>query len=305
MLEQTPERSERRMNLRRFEYGRISVTVLLIRTSAPPYSIATTRQTARNFVSSVTSSMPSDFSRMALSIVSHGQGTLVRALLADLRPAAEAGARVIVTLNLPEDEAFLAEAGPNLLVLRNASPLGFGANHNQAFQQVGEADRFVILNPDIRCDASVFEDLLRASDAPDAGVCAPRVLSSGGLVEDSARRHPSPGRIMHRVLRRMRGLRTEPDYRIDGDKPIVVDWVAGMFIMVPRTVYAETGGFDERYFMYLEDADICRRIGLLGRPTRILPWIDVVHDARRATSKSLKHLRWHLASMVRYLWRFR
>lgn len=242
---------------------------------------------------------------MALSVVSHGQGELVRALLADLRPVAEAGARIVVTLNLPEDESFLTDAGPGLLVLRNASPLGFGANHNQAFQHIGEADRFVILNPDIRCNAAVFKDLLIATDAPDAGVYAPRVRSCEGLIEDSARRHPSLSRILHRALRRMRGQRTTPDYQLDGNQPIVVDWAAGMFLMLPRAVFAEVGGFDEHFFMYLEDADICRRIDLLGRPTRVLPWIDVVHDARRATSKSMKHLRWHIASMVRYFWRYR
>jgi GT2 family glycosyltransferase len=246
-----------------------------------------------------------DFRRMALSVVSHGQGELVRALLADLRPAAEAGARIVVTRNLPEDESFLTGAGPSLLVLRNTSPLGFGANHNQAFRYIGGADRFVVLNPDIRCDASVFKDLLSAADAPDAGVYAPRVRSREGLIEDSARRHPSLSRILHRVLRRMRGQRTTPDYEIDGDQPIVVDWAAGMFMMFPAQVFAEVGGFDERYFMYLEDADICRRVGMLRRPTRVLPWIEVVHDARRATSRSLKHFRWHVASMAHYLWRFR
>ena len=246
-----------------------------------------------------------DFRRMTLSIVSHGQGKLVRALLADLRPVADAGARLVVTLNIPEDEAFLAEAGPGVLVLRNSHPLGFGANHNQAFRHVGKTDRFVILNPDIRCEGSVFEDLLRATDAPDAGACAPRVRSREGLIEDSARRHPSLGRIARRLLQRARGHRTEPDYRIEGTQPLVVDWTAGMFIMFPCAVYAEVGGFDERYFMYLEDADICRRITQRGRPTRVLPWVDVIHDARRATSKSLNHLRWHSASMARYLWRFR
>jgi N-acetylglucosaminyl-diphospho-decaprenol L-rhamnosyltransferase len=242
---------------------------------------------------------------MALSVVSHGQGDLVGALLADLRPVAEAGARIIVTLNLPENESFLAGAGPGLLILRNDSPLGFGANHNQAFQHIGEADRFAVLNPDIRCDASVFKDLLSAADAPDAGVCAPLVRSREGLIEDSARRHPSLSRILHRVLRRMLGQRTMPGYHLDGDQPIVVDWVAGMFMIFPCAVYTEVGGFDERYFMYLEDADICRRVGMLGRPTRVLPWVEVVHDARRATSRSMKHFRWHVVSLAHYLWRFR
>jgi N-acetylglucosaminyl-diphospho-decaprenol L-rhamnosyltransferase len=245
------------------------------------------------------------FTRMTLSIVSHGQGELIRPLLEDLRPAVAAGARLVITLNIPEEESFLGGLGEDAQILRNERPLGFGANHNQAFKSIQDTDRFVILNPDIRCDASVFAPLLDAANGGDAGAVAPRVLSAEGMVEDSARRHPSMRRILQRVLMRARGKRTQPDYTLEGDRSISVEWVAGMFIMFPRAVYAEVGGFDERYFMYLEDADICRRIALTGRKTLLLPYVDVVHDARRATSNSATHLRWHIGSLMRYLWRFR
>jgi GT2 family glycosyltransferase len=250
-------------------------------------------------------SAPLDASRLALSVVSHRQGPLVRLLLDDLRPVVLAGARLIVTINVPEDESFLAGLDFPFVILRNGRPLGFGANHNQAFRHAGRAERFVVLNPDIRCSPAVFAPLLSASDVPGVGLCAPRVLSAGGWVEDSARRHPTMRRIAKRVVTRLKGERTLPDYRLHGDEPIAVDWVAGMFVVFSAAVYADVGGFDERYFMYLEDADICRRIHLRGHRVLLLPQVDVVHDARRATSSSLVHLRWHVASLFRYLWRFR
>jgi len=246
-----------------------------------------------------------NFARMTLSIVSHGQGALIRPLLQDLRPVLAAGARLIVTLNIPEDESFLSGLEPEVRVLRNSRPAGFGANHNRAFNAIAQRDQFVVLNPDIRCNASVFAQLLEAAHEHNAGAVAPRVRSPEGLVEDSARRHPSLRRILRRVFLRARGERTEPDYLLEGSQPIAVDWVAGMLIMFPCDIYAEVAGFDERYFMYLEDADICRRIGALGRKTLLLPWIDVVHDARRATSKDPRHMRWHIESLMRYLWRFK
>ncbi len=248
--------------------------------------------------------MPAQFdfssNQLAISVVSHGQGTLLRHLLEDLRPVAGAGASVIVTVNIPEDESYLAGLGYSAQVLRNSAPKGFGANHNQAFQQA-DCDWFAVVNPDIRCDATVFAALIDAQPGAAAGVCAPRVRSAEGRVEDSARRHPSIARIARRVWLRARGIKPGPDYALHGSVPIRVDWAAGMFLVFAASAYRAVGGFDERYFMYLEDADICRRLGQAGRDVLLLPSVDVVHDARRATGRSWQHLRWHLASLASYL----
>jgi GT2 family glycosyltransferase len=60
-------------------------------------------------------------------------------------------------------------------------------------------------------------------------------------------------------------------------------------------------GYDEGYFMYLEDADICHRLWLSGGKVVVCTSTEVVHDARRATLKSARHMRWHAASLLRYL----
>lgn len=240
--------------------------------------------------------------RLCISVVSHGQGALTRQLLQDLQPVAAAGAAIIVTLNIPEDEAFLEGLGFSPQVLRNPTPLGFGANHNQAFRHA-QCDWYAVVNPDIRCQPTVFARLIEAQPGERVGVVAPRVLSATGQVEDSARRHPSIGRLARRVWLRTRGIKPGPDYDLSGSAPLAVDWVAGMFLLFPASAYEAVGGFDERYFMYLEDADICRRLASTSRRVLVLPDVDVVHDARRASGRSSQHLRWHLASLARYLLR--
>lgn len=237
---------------------------------------------------------------LAISIVSHGQGPMVHALLQDLAVLGQAGVDILVTLNIPEDEAFLENLGYQPRVIRNQVPRGFGANHNHAYARTN-ASHFAVLNPDIRCDASVFASLMDALADTSAGVVAPRVTTSLGENEDSVRRFPSAPRIGYRVMRRMLGLRLEADYDVASDQSMKVDWAAGMFLVFDSPSYKKIGGFDEGYFMYLEDADICRRLAVIGKSTLFVPSVTVIHDAQRASRRSFKHFRWHMKSMLRCL----
>jgi N-acetylglucosaminyl-diphospho-decaprenol L-rhamnosyltransferase len=238
---------------------------------------------------------------VSLSVVSHGQGQLVKNLLRDLSQGLDLPFEVVLTLNLPEDEAFIEPYRHlpqlRLQVIRNSERKGFGANHNAAFQHCSGA-YFAVVNPDIQASELRLAPLLQTLQAgPRVAACAPAVLSTSGGIEDSARRYPSAARLLRRVLLRQRG----PDYEWSNE-PIVVDWVAGMFVVFDRSAFEAVRGFDERYFMYFEDADICRRLARAGWQVRLDPRTRVVHDAQRASHKSLKHLRWHLSSALRFLW---
>jgi hypothetical protein len=77
-----------------------------------------------------------------------------------------------------------------------------------------------------------------------------------------------------------------------------------MFMLFQSKTFREIGGFDERYFLYYEDADICTRLWRQGRPVMIVPEAEVIHDAQRRSHRNLRYLKWHLGSMARYLWRY-
>ncbi|NJD05153.1 MAG: glycosyltransferase, partial [Methylococcaceae bacterium] len=204
---------------------------------------------------------------------------------------------LIVTLNLPEPPPLSGLPFPVRLV-ENAIPKGFGENHNAAFR-LARGEYFCVLNPDIRLTCDPFPDLiarLEASARP--GVIAPRVVSPGGELEDSARPFPSPVSIVAKAL----GHNPDRDrlgVRLNDDA-LAVDWVAGMFMLFPRAVFAELGGFDERYFLYYEDVDLCSRLQAMGRDVRVSGAVSVIHDARRESHRNLRYLRWHLTSMLRF-----
>jgi N-acetylglucosaminyl-diphospho-decaprenol L-rhamnosyltransferase len=232
---------------------------------------------------------------VTLSIVSHGQGDLIRHLLSDLARLALPDVRLILTLNLPEDERWIAPfSNLYIEIIRNDRPLGFGANHNQAFARCAD-ELFCVVNPDVRLTDSSFITLARHFDDDRVGSCAPLVTGPAGEIQDSARLYPEPMRLARRLLTRSK----RPDYT--NDALTDVDWTAGMFIMFRRTAFASVGGFDERYFMYLEDADICRRLRRAGWRVLYQPAAVVIHDARRASHRSFRHLRWHCRSMIRFL----
>ena len=235
---------------------------------------------------------------LVVSIVSHRQGNLIEPLLQDLSKADFSDFRdvtLIVTLNLPEDERFLLACVLKCRVIRNLRPQGFGANHNQAFACC-DCDYFLVLNPDIRLSCFSFKDFFE-NKAFKYGVSAPMVVSSTGNIEDSVRRYPSVVRILNRVIFLKRG----PDYTKEVDNVIAVEWIAGMFMFFPRESFERVCGFDTEYFMYLEDADICRRLNQRGLPVLYDFNQKVVHDAQRSSSKMRQHLKWHLRSMVRFM----
>ena len=237
---------------------------------------------------------------VSFSIVSHRQGHLIENLLTDLhRLWPTLGAcEIILTLNLPEDESFIHRfCDLPLQIIRNPIAKGFGENHNSAFDR-STGDIFAVLNPDLRFSTLDLGPMREVLSAPEVGLWAPLVVASNGKIEDSARRFPTVARLARRTLLRKRTADYAP-----GAWPIRVDWVAGMFVALPRRAYAQVHGFDRRYFMYMEDADICRRLQEQGLDVMYDARVRVVHDARRASRRSLRHMSWHLVSALRFLFR--
>lgn len=229
-----------------------------------------------------------------ISIVSHGHGPLVINLLQDLARQSEIGHWfVIVTLNIPEP--FEAVPGLRMMVIRNDAPKGFGANHNAASAKA-EGALYAIVNPDIRVNDDHFLEKLGELDWEEgAPLRAPIVVAPNGAEEDSVRRNLSVPNLFARRHRRVSGWEANPD-------ALEFFWLAGMFLIAPIVRFRALGGFDDRYRLYCEDYDLCARWRIAGGRVELIRDLRVVHDARRDSHRSMRHLRWHLASLLR-VWR--
>ncbi len=237
---------------------------------------------------------------ITISVVSHGQSALVEELLKDLaRLDMSMIAEVLITLNIPEEILFEPDDFPYpISVLRNTAPRGFGANHNAAFQQA-KGEWFCVLNPDIRLVENLFPVLLEEITRLSAAVIAPMVITPNGGVEDSVRRFPTPFSLAIKFF----GCGDGRYIFAAVDVTFRADWVGGMFMLFRAGDFRAIAGFYEKYFLYYEDVDICARLWKSGRSVLACPKVRVIHDAQRASRRSLRYMRWHMVSMLRYLWK--
>jgi len=233
---------------------------------------------------------------ISISVVSHGQIDLIENLLHDIDEHCRViPIELILTLNLKETLPFVVDSFSfPIKVVRNTTPLGFSANHNQAFAQA-TGQFFCVMNPDIRLNHDPFPALLECLQQPLAGLVAPLVLGQGSRIEDSARFFPTPFKILCKAL----GGCKSSDYIVK-DEPIFPDWVGGMFMLFPRAIFKKLNGFNQRFFLYYEDVDLCARLRLRGYEVVLCPAAKVIHDARRSSHRSFRYLKWHLASMMRF-----
>lgn len=232
---------------------------------------------------------------LLVSVVSHLHGPLVRPLLDDLARCAVPGMRVVLTLNAPETLPFEPAAFPYPVeVLTNSAPRGFGANHNAAFAR-RDAEYFAVLNPDLRLPQDPFHVLLPALRDPLVGAVAPRIVDPHGAPEDHARAFPTPLTILSKLAGsrpRVRGGAAGAPFR--------ADWIAGMFMLFRGEAFAAVGGFDEGYYLYYEDVDLCARLAARGLRVEVHPAAAAVHDARRESHRNPRFLLWHVKSMARF-----
>lgn len=237
---------------------------------------------------------------LSFSVVSHGHGPLLERLLSQLDAELTLkGARIVVTLNL-RNEVFDPMQYPSLdvIVIRNDVPRGFGANHNSAFERCNSR-WFAILNPDLAlAGPEPFTDMMAhgvASAVSNVAVIAPQVVSVALVPEDSVRANLTPWSL---VRRRLLGDRKPLDAKRAARRGTPFYWLAGMCLLVRTDAFRTLGGFDERFFLYCEDFDLCARMYNSGYAIMLDTEVRIIHEAQRDSHRSLRHLRWHLSSLL-------
>jgi len=233
--------------------------------------------------------------KCSISIVSHGQFDLVSDLLNDLEAFAKNIHEIILTINIPETFAVEPYTN-NIVVIQNEIPCGFGANHNTAFSYCS-ADIFLVLNPDLRIIDFDFDLFLRELCSKDVGLVTPIVENANGSIEDHVRPYPTPLNLAQRVLGRLFSHKPEYPSQLKVKTPY---WIAGMFMGFKSSMFREVGGFDTRYFMYMEDVDICAKILNAGYKIGIDSGNKIIHDARRGSQRNLRLFLIHFASYIKY-----
>ncbi len=236
-----------------------------------------------------------DHPLITVSVVSHLQGNLLLHLLDDFQQYCADLIEVIITINIWESfDLDVSKYNYPIQIIRNENQKGFASNHNSAFER-HNGHFFCVINPDVRLVGNPFPVLIRCFDDPSLGSVAPQVFNPSGSQENSARRFPT----VFKLIRKAIGL-DKPDYSIASEN-LFVDWIAGLFMFFRGDVFIKIKGFDERYFLYYEDVDICWRLWKAGYKVMLSPAISIIHDAKLQSHSNLKYLKWHISSLIIYL----
>lgn len=222
---------------------------------------------------------------LSVIIVTYRSGRTLPATLAALAASAVRPSQLVVVENGGDSDirALVTRAWPGADVIVNPANLGFAAAVNQGLGHA-RGDLLLLLNPDAEPEPAALGELARIlQGVPDAGIAAPRLLEPDGRPVLScypflslwtvAWRHLQVHRLLPDVvLGRYRRVTLGPR-----TTPVAVEWAQGACLLVDREVLDQVGPLDERFFLYCEEVDLCRRAALRGKRTYYVPTARVRH----------------------------
>ena len=185
--------------------------------------------------------------------------------------------------------------------------LGYGSGHNIAIKKSVEkgADYHVVLNPDVYWEGDVIKLLSEFMDEHrNCGLVMPKVLYPNGDIQYLCKLLPTPMDLFGRRFIPWKKYQERHDACFEMhwtryDKLMEVPSLSGCFMFMRVDVLREVGGFDERFFMYAEDLDLCRRIGEVAK-TMYFPQVSIYHEYEKGSYKNGKLLRYHICSIIKY-----
>jgi GT2 family glycosyltransferase len=191
--------------------------------------------------------------------------------------------------------------------IHNPRNPGFGSSHNVIFKLFShKADYHLIVNPDVTFGGAMISRLVHFLDEnKNAGCVMPKVLYPDGTNQNLVKLLPSPlelilRRVPFAVVKNYINNRFVISHNDQSLETIMAPFLSGCFLMFRTTVINKIGFFDERFFMYMEDIDLCRRLWLNKTPPYYLSKAHVIHGYEKGSAKSVKLFYYHIASAVKY-----
>ena len=208
-----------------------------------------------------------------------------------------------------EDYKPLVNNYDDVIYIKTNGNIGFGKAHNYIIDEIN-SDYHAIVNPDIILHEDSFKKLLMFMNSDlQTGMCIPKLVDEKGDFLYAYRQEITfvdmfirffckklfPKRYKYHIM-----------YDQDYTKPFNVPFAQGSFLVIRTELYKKLRGFDDRYFMYLEDADLCKRVNLESR-VMYVPYTTVTHKWEKGSHKSLKLFKIHLRSLFVYFrkWGFK
>lgn len=219
---------------------------------------------------------------------------------------------IIIDNNSPGDDGTLLKDffkdEPNVFIITLKENRGFGEACNEgALFAKGELLAFI--NPDIiltqTCLGKLFLTMQDASHG--AGIIVPQLVNTYQAPQENCRKFPTIWELFGRRLKRQTAK-----FKANADGGMVpVDWAQGSFLVMRKAFFQELGGFDPRFFLFMEDTDLCRRCWEAGWRIFLIPTASAIHGTKRLSGGHIftaifKKTFWiHFSSMIKYFQKYR
>ena len=205
------------------------------------------------------------------------------------------------------DLEIISSMANNIVYIYGQGNIGYGSGHNIAIKKAIEYNStyHVILNPDIYFENGTIESIYDyAMRNSSIGLIMPKILYPTGETQYLCKLLPTPYDLFARRFIPFKSYVEKKtnlyelkftDYNTIMDVPSL----SGCFMFIKMDILKQVGGFDERFFMYAEDMDLCRRIGEVSR-TVYYPLVTVYHEYAKESYENIKLLKYHIQSIIKY-----
>lgn len=196
---------------------------------------------------------------------------------------------------------------PSLEYIPVYDNIGFGLGHNKVISKIANKSKYhLILNPDVGFEPDIFKGLVNElSNSKEISMIAPKVLFPDRSFQNSCRRFPTVKELLARRIFLLRfffkkSINNGKYEDKDLSKPFFADYLTGCFQLYKTDDFVALEGFDDRYFLYMEDVDICRKIDKSGKKKMYYPNEEIIHVLKKESNKSIRLFFIHFKSAMLY-----
>ena len=248
---------------------------------------------------------------LSIIIVNYNSGKYLKRCIASLKEFPSHYPREIIVIDNASKNGDLSdfqEAHPEVHLIKNAKNEGFARANNQAISK-SRGKYVLLLNPDTRILKNGMDGLVRfMENHPGAGAAGPALLYPDGTRQPSCRRFPTPlnfffGRnsLLTRWFPRNSLTLSYLNLNLDDQKITEVDWITGACMILRREAFQKVGGFDEAFFLFVEDADLCYRLRQEDWKIFFVPTAQAIHQFGVSTRyRSRLSMKDHNRGMYRF-----
>jgi len=244
--------------------------------------------------------------KVSACIVTHNNSDIIlNTVNSILKNTTGVDMKLYISDNLSTDDTVkkLRQNTTDITIIENSGNNGFGAGHNAVLPML-DSKYHAIINPDITINDDIITVLVNyMENNPDIGIITPKILNDDGTEQKLPKKAPKIKYLLGRfekygsIFKKWRAEYTMAEDEIN--QPTDIGFCTGCFMLVRTELFKKIGGFDERYFMYFEDADLTREV-LKTHRVVFYPSVSAIHHWERASSKSLKFFLIQLSSMIKY-----